>query len=148
MLVNLSSLSVFLQHSSEHTHAAHPHHGDRHTRVGSTLSLTRTSVSALSLGFGVGSDTGARVHLDGSLGDVRIFDQLAHSVAFLSQRQSPVSLHYIKKDSIRELASLIRDSTVGSRRSRRLPHLRMSAAKRFCNAQGGLSNHIVSNPSF
>lgn len=61
VLVDLASLSVLGQQSSQHSQSSHPHNLRWHTGVLGTLSLTVTHVSTGSLGLGVSSSAGSGV---------------------------------------------------------------------------------------
>ena len=77
-LVQFVGFSVFGQKSSEDTHATNPDEFDWHTGIGSTLSLTSTSVSALSSGFSVQSCASAGVNSDWFSDDQTILDQTSN----------------------------------------------------------------------
>ena len=81
MLIDLAGLSVLSQQSTENPLATHPDNTGRHTSLGSTLSLTRTGVSALSLGGVSFADTEARMHDGGLLDDEAISEELADVLA-------------------------------------------------------------------
>lgn len=68
MLVDLSTLSVLSQQSSENSHSSEPLGLGGHSGLGGTLSLTSTGVSTESLGGVELSCSGSRVH-DGGLED-------------------------------------------------------------------------------
>ena len=62
VLVDLASVSVLGQQSSQNSQSSHPDNLLRHTGVLGTLSLTVTGVSTSSLGFSQGSSSRSRVH--------------------------------------------------------------------------------------
>jgi hypothetical protein len=68
VLVDLSTLSVLPQQSSEDSHASEPLHLGGHSGLGGTLSFTGTGVSTQSLGGVEFPCSGSRVH-DGGLDD-------------------------------------------------------------------------------
>lgn len=80
VLVNLASVSVLGQQSSQDSQSSHPHNLGWHTSVGGTLSLTVTHVSTRSLGLGVSSSSRSRVDghwlLDNGTVTVQLSDSL------------------------------------------------------------------------
>jgi hypothetical protein len=78
VLVDLLSLSVFSQQTTQHTQSSHPQHLERHTGVGSTLALTETSVSSLGLGGNQALVARLGVNHIGLADDETVLDQLAH----------------------------------------------------------------------
>ena len=75
--VNLLGLSVRLEHTSEDSESTQPDGLGWHTSVGSTLSFTKSHVSAL-LSFGVPLvGTGSGMHDGGLLDDQTVLDQLS-----------------------------------------------------------------------
>ena len=78
MLIDLAGLSVLSQQSTENPLATHPDNAGWHTSLGSTLSLTRASVSALSLCGVIFANTEARMHDGGLLDDEAIGEELAN----------------------------------------------------------------------
>merc|ERR1739848_371309 len=69
MTVNLLRLSVLLQETAKNPHSAHPEHFDRHTRIGSTLTLSCTSVATFATSNCVLTNTGTRMHSHGFAND-------------------------------------------------------------------------------
>lgn len=81
VLVDLSRSAVLDEETAEDTHAAHPEDLAGHTGVGSTLSLTVATVSALSSGKVQLAGTASRVHGDGLSDDEAIGDELSNRLA-------------------------------------------------------------------
>ena len=77
VLVDLASLTVLPQQAAEDTLAAHPLDLHRETRVGGTLALTVTSVTAKTLGSVHVANALVRVRGHGLADDLAILDQLA-----------------------------------------------------------------------
>lgn len=77
VLVDLLGLSVLPQESSEHSLASHPEDLLGHTGISGTLSLTVAGVSALPLGLVDSVDSGSRVHVDLSLHDDAVLEELS-----------------------------------------------------------------------
>jgi len=77
MAVDFLVLSVLLEETTQDAHSPHPQLLDGHTRVGSTLALTRAGVTALSSGQSVLPCPGARVHGLGLLDDQAILNETA-----------------------------------------------------------------------
>lgn len=76
MSVDLASLPILAQESSEHTLSSHPEDLGGHTSLGGTLPLTRASVSPLSLSGEKILRSGAGVD-DGRFGnDVTVLEEL------------------------------------------------------------------------
>merc|ERR1712215_221352 len=82
--VDLLSLAVLLQETTQHPHAPHPKDLHGHTSVGRTLALSGASVSALAASDRVLAHTSTRVHSDGLADDEAILDQLADVLAGIS----------------------------------------------------------------
>lgn len=81
VLVDLSRGAVLDEETAEDTHAAHPEDLRGHTSVGSTLSLTVATVSALSSGKVQLAGTASRVHGNGLSDDEAIGNELSDSLA-------------------------------------------------------------------
>lgn len=81
VLVDLSRSAVLHEETAEDTHAAHPEDLAGHTGVGSTLSLTVATVSALSSGKVQLAGTASRVHGDRLSDDEAIGDELSNRLA-------------------------------------------------------------------
>lgn len=77
VFVDLSRGTVFDQETAQDSHAAHPENLGGHTSIGSTLSLTVTTVSAFPSGKVQLAGTASRVHSHGLSDDEAIGDQLA-----------------------------------------------------------------------
>ena len=75
-LVNLASLSVLAEKSSERSLSSDPEALNWETGVAGTFSLTWSGMSSSSLGDLVKSGSGTRVNLDGLLQDETILDEL------------------------------------------------------------------------
>lgn len=76
--VDLLVLAVLFQKTTKNSHPSDPEDLDRHTSIGSTLSLTSARVTALATCLDVTANAGARVHSDGLANDQTILDQLAN----------------------------------------------------------------------
>lgn len=81
VLVDLAAGTVLDEKTAEDTHAAHPEDLLGHTSVGSTLSLTVATVSALTSGEVQLAGTGSRVHGHGLSDDEAIGDELSDRLA-------------------------------------------------------------------
>jgi len=77
MLIDLSSLSVFSQQSTQDPLSSHPNHTGRHSCLSSTLSLTRSSMSTLSLCSMILTNTESRMHNSGFLDNESISIEFA-----------------------------------------------------------------------
>lgn len=77
MLINLSTLSVLSEQTSQDTLSSHPHDGSGHTRISGTMSLTGTSVTTLSLCGSHFTDTETRVNSLGLSNNQTILEQLS-----------------------------------------------------------------------
>lgn len=77
VLVNLSSLPVLAQHSSQDSLTPHPHDLGGHSCLVTTLSLTGTSVSSQSLSSLELTSAGSRVAYNGLADNLAVLDQLA-----------------------------------------------------------------------
>jgi len=75
MTVDLLVLSVFFEETAKDAHPPHPQFLDGHTRVGRTLALTRSGMTALSSGQCVFPCPGTRMNGLGLLDDQTILDQ-------------------------------------------------------------------------
>ena len=75
-LGNLLGLAVLPEQASEHALSPHPEHFLGHSRVLDTLPLTEAGVAALPLGLVHSLDAGAGVHVDLSLHDDAVLEQL------------------------------------------------------------------------
>lgn len=87
VLVNLASVSVLSQQSSQDSQSSHPQNLRWHTSVLGTLSLTVTHVSTVSLGLGMSSSSGSRVGGDRLLDDGTVTVQLSDSLTRVSRSQ-------------------------------------------------------------
>jgi len=81
VLVDLAVLPVLDEEPSQDTETTHPENLRRHTSIGSTLTLTETSVTASALGGLESTGPRARVHDDWLLDNQPIGDELADALA-------------------------------------------------------------------
>lgn len=81
VLVDLAAGTVLDQEASEDSQAAHPEDLGGHTSIGSTLSLTETTVSAFSSGKVQLASSGSRVHRDRLSDDEAIGNELSDGLA-------------------------------------------------------------------
>lgn len=81
MSVDLASLPVLPQKPPKHTLSSHPDHLGRHSRLGSTLPLTRASVTSLTLSSESSLGAGARMDGGGLCDDVTIFEEFLDMLA-------------------------------------------------------------------
>ena len=81
VLVNLSSLTILAQQTTEHTNAAHPQQLLRNTSVHGTSALTVTRVVTTGLGIVTKVHTSTRVHQVVLLHDHSVLDQFANTLA-------------------------------------------------------------------
>lgn len=81
VLIDLSGGTVLDEETTEDTKTTHPDDLRGHTSVGSTLSLTETTVATLAAGEVELASTRSRVHGDGLLDDQAILDELADGLA-------------------------------------------------------------------
>jgi hypothetical protein len=86
VLVDLAAGTVLDEKTAEDTQTAHPQNLRRHTGVGSTLSLTVTTVATNTAGEVQLTSAGAGVHGDGLADDEAIGDQLADGLARVGVR--------------------------------------------------------------
>lgn len=77
MAIDLLVLSVLLKQPSEDSHAPNPEHFDGHSRVGRSLPLSRTGVSALTPGLSVLANAGSRVDGHRLSDNEAVFDKFA-----------------------------------------------------------------------
>lgn len=87
VLVDLASISVLSQQSSQDSQSSHPNNLRRHTGVSGTLSLTVTHVSTSLLGLGVSSSSRSGVDGDRLLDDGTVTVQLSDSLTRVGRSQ-------------------------------------------------------------
>lgn len=81
VLINLSSLTVLTEHTTEDAHATHPDDVRGHTTFTGTTALTNTRVATFALSLGHATNAETRVDGLGLLDDQSILDELANSLA-------------------------------------------------------------------
>lgn len=79
--IDFLAVTVLLQQTSEDTLTLHPQEFGGHTGIGSTLALTKATVTTLATSFRIFADTIAGVHYDGFFDDQTILNQFADVLA-------------------------------------------------------------------